>query len=496
MSQRLASIALPADLVIGTNHSVASMPSSFVHRFTHTVPYFGGTLRVGLPATATGERRLDSPGGLARRPPVLPAFAELAVVIGDLVLVALRHFFAAGTAHAARAVGVFHLAAEFHFDLLDAAHQGGLYARGQQRIVGVGVGIEALHVADQAFEILDHGGIVALRLLLQLTEGLERLVVVVLEVLGTDGAVARLAVGVPGTAVRVAVTGAAAIATAGVGGTAARLLHLPALLAAALLALATLLSLLSRLTLLSLLSLLTLLLSLLTLLTLLAALEGSLPALTVLVALALPAVLRAQLLQLLAEALHLSQRGLGKLIVLAALAVLGARAHGLLDVLQMLLELVDALRDGGFRHDGVAAHAAADPIGIALHIALDLGLLQFAEGLAHLGGGFALGVLQVADGRLHTLLQAFKVLDLAILFAAQLTSLLARQPRTILAERLAHLAFEGLLAVRQLFGLAGQVFHLAGGLLVSHAGEHLLGFLQTLRGAPRLRLALRRSRLL
>jgi hypothetical protein len=82
---------------------------------------------------------------------VLLALAELAVVVGDLVLVALRHLLAAGTAHAAGAVGVFHLAAEFHFDLLYAAHQGGLYALGQQRIVGVGVGIEALHVADQVF---------------------------------------------------------------------------------------------------------------------------------------------------------------------------------------------------------------------------------------------------------------------------------------------------------------------------------------------------------
>src|ERR1035437_1697626 len=98
----------------------------------------------------------------------LLAFAELAVVVGDLVLVSLRHLLAAGTAHAAGAVGVFHLAAQFHFHLLDAAHQGGLYAVGKQRIVGVGVGIEALHVADQALQILDHGGIVALRLLLEL----------------------------------------------------------------------------------------------------------------------------------------------------------------------------------------------------------------------------------------------------------------------------------------------------------------------------------------
>src|ERR1022692_1794109 len=95
----------------------------------------------------------------------LLALTELAVVVGDLILVALRHLLAARTAHAAGAVGVFHLAAQFHFHLLDAAHQCGLYALGQQGIVGVGVGVEALHVADQVLQILDHGGIVALRLL-------------------------------------------------------------------------------------------------------------------------------------------------------------------------------------------------------------------------------------------------------------------------------------------------------------------------------------------
>jgi hypothetical protein len=148
-----------------------------------------------------------------------------------------------------------------------------------------------------------------------------------------------------------------------------------------------------------------------------------LAALAVLAVLTLLAALRVHLLQLLAEALHLSERGLGEFVVLA---VLGARTHGLLDLLQLLLELVDALRDGGFRHDGVAAHAATDPIGVALHVALDLGLLQFAEGFAHLGGGLALRVLQVADGRLHTLLQAFEVLDFAIFFAGELVGLFAR----------------------------------------------------------------------
>ena len=212
---------------------------------------------------------------------VLFAFAELAVVIGDLVLVALRHLLATGTAHAAGAVGLFHLAAEFHFDLLDAAHQGGLYALGKQRIVGVGVGIEALHVADQALQVLYHGGIVALRLLLKLAKGLERLGVVVLKILGIHRlkAVARIAVAVPRTAVWVAIIAAGTIASAAVDG-AATLLHLAALLAAALLA-ATLLTLLtlallallaSALSLLALLALLTLLALALSLLTLLATL--------------------------------------------------------------------------------------------------------------------------------------------------------------------------------------------------------------------------------
>ena len=228
------------------------------------------------------------------------------------------------------------------------------------------------------------------------------------------------------------------------------------------------------------------------LLSLLATLRGLLAALTVLPALlSLLAVLRAQLLQLLAQVLHLSQRGLVELVVLAPLAVLGAHAHGLLDLLQVLPELVDALRDGGLRHDRVAAHTAANPIGIAPHIALDLGLLQVAERFTHLRGGLALGVLQVADGGLHPLLQSLHVLDLAFFFAGELAGLLARQPRAVLAECPAHLAFEGLLAMGQLLGLAGEVFHLAGGLLTSHAGQHLLGLLQTLRGAPRLSLALR-----
>src|ERR1017187_6062124 len=241
----------------------------------------------------------DSVGCLYHATKLL-TFTELAVVIGDLVLVALRHLLAARTAHAARAVGFFHLARRFHFDLLDAAHQGGLYALGQQRIVGIGVGVEALHVADQVLQILDHGGIVALRLLLELAQGAWCLGVVVLEILGVHRLqpVARIAVAVPRAAARVAVIPAGAIASAAVGGSAA-LLHLAALLAATLLTALLAATLLALLPLLPLLALLTLL-PLLTLLTLLALLPLSALALLPLLPLLALLTLLATLLSLLA----------------------------------------------------------------------------------------------------------------------------------------------------------------------------------------------------
>ena len=125
----------------------------------------------------------------------------------------MRDFFAACAAHAAGAVGFLHLAAEFHFNLLNAAHQSGLDAFGEQRIVGVSVRIEPLHVADQVLQILHHGGVVALGLLLELAQSLERLVVVVGKVLRVYRS-AGLTVAVPGSALRIAVPGAAAVIAA------------------------------------------------------------------------------------------------------------------------------------------------------------------------------------------------------------------------------------------------------------------------------------------
>src|SRR5450759_2363805 len=56
MSHRRASFALPADLVIATNHSVASMPGSLVHRFANTVSYFEETAPDPAEGTPVGAQ--------------------------------------------------------------------------------------------------------------------------------------------------------------------------------------------------------------------------------------------------------------------------------------------------------------------------------------------------------------------------------------------------------------------------------------------------------
>src|SRR5207302_697835 len=83
-----------------------------------------------------------------------------------------------------------------------------------------------------------------------------------------------------------------------------------------------------------------------------------------------------------------------------------------------------------------------------LHVARQLGLLHFAERLAHLGGGFALRALEIAHRGLHALLDAFEVLNFAFLLAGELVGLLTGDPLALRTERLPHLTFERLLAPR------------------------------------------------
>ena len=103
---------------------------------------------------------------------------------------------------------------------------------------------------------------------------------------------------------------------------------------------------------------------------------------------------------------------------------------------------------------------------------------------------------KIAYRTLHALFQPLQILGFALFFPSELIGLLARQARAIRAERLAHLSFERLLAPGQLIRLPRQILHLIGGFLAAHSRKHLLGFLQAVCRAPRLRLALRRSRLL
>src|SRR5205823_3096801 len=112
----------------------------------------------------------------------------------------------------------------------------------------------------------------------------------------------------------------------------------------------------------------------------------------------------AHLLQLLPQFFDLAQRLLGELVALRVLAVL-ARAQHLLHLLQLVADLVHALRDRGLRHHAVLSDAAADPIGIALHLARHFGLLHLRQRLTQLGRRFALRILQVAHCGLHSLLE-------------------------------------------------------------------------------------------
>ncbi len=187
------------------------------------------------------------------------------------------------------------------------------------------------------------------------------------------------------------------------------------------------------------------------------------------------------LLHLAAKLLHGRQRLLHGLVVLLAFA---AGADGLLHLVQVIAQVVQAGGNLRLRHHGVFAHAAANPVGIALHVARQFLLLHLAERIAHLGGRLALRGRQIAHRVLHLLLQFLHFGDLILPLIGQLAGLL-RVEAFVFAERLAQLAFELLLLAGEILGLADQVVHLAGGLLAAHALHHLLGLLQAFERALR-----------
>ena len=182
------------------------------------------------------------------------------------------------------------------------------------------------------------------------------------------------------------------------------------------------------------------------------------------------------------------------LVSLRGLAVI-ALIERLLHAFQAVAQLVQSGGDLGLRQRHHFAHALANVIGIALHVALEFHLLHLPQRFAELGGSLPLGGHEVAHGVLHALLEVFQVLGLAFLLPGQVFGLLARDAPA-LAVGTAHLGFEILLAARQFIGLPRQFVHFVAGLRAAHTLQHLPGFLQPLGGAPRFGLALRRAGLL
>jgi hypothetical protein len=102
------------------------------------------------------------------------------------------------------------------------------------------------------------------------------------------------------------------------------------------------------------------------------------------------------------------------------------------------------------------SHAAADPIGIALHVARDFLLLHFPKGVAQFGGGRALGALQIANRVLQPLFQFLQVAEFAFFLLGELFRLVTRDAAGILAKGAAHLAFEVLLFASEIISLFGK----------------------------------------
>ena len=327
----------------------------------------------------------------------------------------------------------------------------------EHRVVGVGVGVELAELVDELADVVSGGGVIAV-LLLELLQALEG--VAVLGLVVGDLEVAEAGLGIDDTGA--AIVGAAVIGSAIVAATAATLLSLTRLALPAL----------------------TLTLSL------------TLTLLTWLLALPTLAAAGGLLLQHLAEAFEIGQALLGGPILLGVFGIVGAGAQSLLDLFQLVADLVEALGEIGFRHDGVFAETAPEVIGVALHVALHLRLLDAAQGFTHFSGGGAFGSLEVAGGGLHAGAKLLEVVDFSVLLGSQLGGFLAGEVLALRSEGATHLAFKILLFIGERVGLAGEIFDLILGLAGANAGERLGGLIETISRAAGVGLGLGRAGLL
>ena len=181
---------------------------------------------------------------------------------------------------------------------------------------------------------------------------------------------------------------------------------------------------------------------------------------------------------------------------MSILGIVAARAQSLLNLFQLVADFIESLGEIGFRHDGVFAETAPDVIGVALHVALHVRLLDAAEGFAHFDGGGAFGGLKVAGGGLHAGAELLEVGYFSVLLGSQLGGLLAGEILALRAEGATHLAFKILLFFCQVVGLAGEIFDLILGLTGADAGERLGGLIEAIGRAAGVGLGLGRAGLL
>lgn len=229
----------------------------------------------------------------------------------------------------------------------------------------------------------------------------------------------------------------------------------------------------------------------------LAALQLAFLALTELAGLLALAALR-QGFHLLAQFFDAREGFLQRLVIALAgtFAVFTFLVERLLHALQLVAQTVQALRDAGLGHDGIFAEAAADVVGVALHVARELLLLHLTERFAQLAGGFALRAGETANGVLHLLFEILERVDLFLPAVGEVARLLLVGSVLRIAEGFTQLTFKILLLTGDLVGLLGEVIYLIIRLLAAKTGELPLGLLQSISGALGLGFGLRGAGLL
>jgi hypothetical protein len=184
-----------------------------------------------------------------------------------------------------------------------------------------------------------------------------------------------------------------------------------------------------------------------------------------------------RLLQAVARGFHLGQRSLRFALILTAALTRPFRLHRGLHVFQLILQLFEALRDRLLAHPGGTPLALADEVGVVLHLQSDLVLLASSQCLTQLGRDSRLLLAHLASGVGHLALQALQIVGHFILLAGEALALIAGRSRSVL---LPQSILKILLMRGELLGLVQHVVYGLSSLLLPHATQQILGFIQAL----------------